>query len=202
MPILFIGFIIICLTVSHAVNRNKKIENSANDDFWDREQQGNFVRKQSTDDLNRIVLPDNLPYEDNCDDDLAPVMKKINELKSKEIINLTGITNTDLKLKYGLPNLEYLTECDGHFTYLSVALNKWSEYLLSHNRISDAVKVLEFAVDCRVDISNIYISLANIYIEQGTPDKVNTLIDISSKLNSLTGTLTQNKLKNMLNNTQ
>lgn len=201
MPILFIGFIIICLTVSHAVNRNKKIENSVNDNFWEREQQGNFVRKQSTDDLKRIVLPDSLPYEDNCDDDLAPIMKKINELKSKEIINLTGITNTDLKLQYGLPNLEYLTECDGHFTNLSVLLNKWSEYLLSHNRTDDAVSVLEFAVDCRVDISNIYVSLAKIYIEQGTPDKVDTLIDISSKLNSLTGTLTPNKLKSLLENT-
>ena len=202
MPILFLGFIIICITVSHTVNRNKKIENSSNNDFWEREQQGNFVRKQPTDDLKRIHLKDDLPYESDCDETLAPIMNKINQLRDKEIINLTGITNTDLKLKYGLPNLDYLMECDGNFTNLSVYLNKWSEYLIANNRIDDAVKVLEFAVECSVDISNIYISLANIYIERGEVNKVHDLIDISSKLNSLTGSLTPGKLTNMLNSLQ
>lgn len=200
MPILFLGFIIICITVSHAVSRNKKLENASNDDFWEREQQGNFVRKQSTDDLTRIVLRDDLPFENDCDEELLPIMNKLNQLKDKEIINLTGITNTELKLKYGLPNLEYLTECDGHFTNLSVYLNQWGEYLIAHNRIDDAVKVLEFAVECRVDISNIYINLANIYIERGETNKVNNLIHISEKLNSLTGSLVPGKLSKLLEN--
>ena len=200
MPILFIGFIIICFAVSHAINRSKKLENKINEDFWEREQQGNFVRKQPTDDLVRITLSPNLPYEDNCDDELKPIMRKINELKTKDIINLTGITNTELQLTYGLPNLDYLMECDGNFTNLSVCLNSWSEYLLSHNREADALKVLEFAVECRVDVGNIYTSLAKIYVANNQPDKVKTLIDICSSLNSITSELTCNKLREILDN--
>ena len=87
-----------------------------------------------------------------------------------------------------------------HFTNLSVYLNQWGEYLIAHNRIDDAVKVLEFAVECRVDISNIYINLANIYIERGETNKVNNLIHISEKLNSLTSSLVPGKLSKLLEN--
>lgn len=196
MPLLlFIGFIIICITISHAVSRNSKLENANNDDFWEREQKGNFVRKQPTDDLSRIVLDDNLPYETDCDEELSPIMSKINDLKDKEIINLTGITNTELKLRYGLPNLDYLIECDGNFTNLAVYLDKWGEYLISHNRTDDAIKVLEFAVDCNVDIGNIYMNLAKIYTSSNQSHKVASLIAKCEKLNSLTGNLTANKLR-------
>ena len=196
MPLLlFVGFIIICITISHAVSHNSKIENATSDDFWKREQDGNFVRKQPTDDLIRIVLDDSLPYETDCDEELAPIMSKINSLKEKEIINLTGITNTELKLRYGLPNLDYLTECDGNFTNLAIYLDKWSEYLISHNRTKDALTVLEFAVDCGVDIGNIYINLANIYISQNQSHKIKSLIQKCETLNSLTGKLTANKLR-------
>ncbi len=199
MPLLlFIGFIIICLTVSHTVNHTKKLEDTANDAFWEKEQKGNFVRAQSTEDLVRITLPDDLPYEEDCDEELAPIMKKIIPLKEAEIINLTGITNTDLKLKYGLPNLEYLMECDGNFTNMVVYLNKWADYLISHLRIDDAVKVLEFAVSCHADVGNIYINLAKIYIDRNEASKVNHLIEVCSSLNSLSSNLTVDKLKALL----
>lgn len=196
MPLLlFIGFIIICITISYTISHNSKLENATSDDFWEREQKGNFVRKQPTDDLSRIVLDDTLPYETDCDEDLAPIMSKINSLREKEIINLTGITNTELKLRYGLPNLDYLTECDGNFTNLAVYLDKWSEYLISHNRNEDALKVLEFAAECNVDIGNIYMNLAKIYTSNNQTYKIDSLITKCESLNSLTGTLTANKLR-------
>ena len=112
------------------------------------------------------------------------IQSDIRKLQEKDIINFTGYTNTDLKLMYGAGNINYLSECDNNFTKLSVALNKWATGLYKQNQLNDAKKILEYAVSIDVDITNIYILLANIYISENKPAKINHLIRKASKLNS------------------
>ena len=55
----------------------------------------------------------------------------IEALKEKKILNLSGFTNTDLKLEYGVGNLTELTDYDNNYVTLSRSLHlgRGSSYL-------------------------------------------------------------------------
>ena len=107
-------------------------------------------------------------------------------LKEKKILNLTGISNTDLKLKYGPANLPELTQYDQNFTLLARTLNTWGQRLheLSYNE--EAVAVLSFAVSIKSDIRATWQLLAQLYAESGSTAKIQEMKLSAASLNSLT----------------
>ena len=119
------------------------------------------------------------------DDVLKHDEEEILKLKNKKIANFTGISNTDLKLTYGAPNLTLLTEYDQNFTALVKGLDTWGAHLIEHKRYSEARKVLEFAVECRTDLKSTYTMLADMYAENFEFDKLDHLSEVAGELNSL-----------------
>ena len=107
------------------------------------------------------------------------------ELAEKPIVNLTGISNTDLKLTYGAANLESLSSYDENFTDLARTLLAWAERFHELGLNDDAIAVLEFGVDCKTDIYNHYMLLGKLYVESDQKHKIPDLINIAKKLNSL-----------------
>ena len=110
--------------------------------------------------------------------------RTLRELADSPIVNFTGISNTDLKLQYGAPNIELLSRYDQSYTTLVRTLQDWSEVLFENGYINEACTVLEFAVSTRTDISATYKLLINIYKQNNTPEKINNLIPIAKNLNS------------------
>lgn len=164
--------------------------------FWDKERQANSTRKVDISDLNYIKIPlDLLPFTETKDEELLSIQKKVKDLSQQQILNLTGISNTDLKLNYGTANITFLSDCDVNYTHLVQAIYKWGEYLYNHNQISDAIKVLEFGVECKTDISKNYILLATIYKEIGTLEKIDDLALIVESLQTLMKDSILNSLK-------
>lgn len=156
------------------------------DKFWDREALSNSTRKKSLDDLSYIVIPLNtLPYLNTADSKLSQYQELIKDFTEKKIVNLTGFTNTDLKLIYGAPNLPLLTTYDQNFTDLVRLLYTWGERLSALGFTTEAITVLEFGAQCHTDISGHYKLLANIYKKEGHPEKIQNLISIAEDLNSL-----------------
>ena len=102
------------------MRRSRKSIDSELKEFWDRELQANSVRKQPLTDI-QYVEPDfsMLPFDEApSDDSIKDYQDKLLALKDKKIVNLAGVSNTDLKLKYGVANLEYLSSCDNNFIEL------------------------------------------------------------------------------------
>ena len=87
----------------------------------------------------------------------------ITGLKDKKILNLTGISNTELKLSYGAANLTELTEYDDNFTTLIKAIASLGHALIDNNDTADALSFLEYGISIGSDISSNYIDLAIIY---------------------------------------
>jgi hypothetical protein len=106
-------------------------------------------------------------------------------MSSETIVNLTGYTNTDLKLEYGTANITVLSEYDLHYTNLVTLLQKIAELLHQDGEDLLAIKVLEFAVDTGTDVSKSYYLLASLYKEVGETDKIDTLIEKAGNLKSL-----------------
>lgn len=155
--------------------------------FWSREHKANSTRKSDISGLDYIKIPvEQLPFMETSEEELLSLQNTILKLSQMQILNLTGISNTDLKLQYGVANITFLSDCDSRFTQLVQVIYKWGEYLYRHNNISEAVKVLEFGIECRTDISKNYILLATIYKEMGVTKKIDELIATAETLLSLT----------------
>lgn len=160
--------------------RNKKA-------YFDLEAKANNTRKQPLDNLEYIKIPyDELPTT-ICNEDsvICECLSDLNDLMKDDIVNFTGLTNTDLKLQYGPANLPYLQKCDMCYTHLVRVLNDWATQLYKLDYHSEALTVLEYAIKIKADISNIYFLAADIYIENGTPDKIDNLFITASELNSV-----------------
>lgn len=199
MPIIFCLLIIFCFWLSHQMHKNDEQSAKQSKEFWELEQKANFTRKQSTDDLVRITLPDTLIFHpDSTNTELVAIEDKIKDTCSHEIINLTGISNTELKLKYGLANLDYLSECDGYFTRLVCQLKEWSELLYKQNLINDCCNVLDFAISINADVTDIYLLRAKIYLADNDSDGVRHLIECAARLNTIRKNSIMDKLSQLL----
>lgn len=181
-------FIVMIFIIGYALQRNnatRKYEKNSHD-FWEKESLANSTRKKSLDGLTLITIPlEELPFSDSQDDTLKECEDIIRILASKDIINLTGISNTDLKLTYGAPNFPYLSSCDQNFTDLVRTLNQWAKRLLELNQTEAAQKVLEFAIECKSDVSTTYQMLSSIYAQQHESEKIQSLMETAETLNTL-----------------
>ena len=92
------------------------------------------------------------------------------------MLNLSAYSNTDLKEKYCVVNLEELSNCDQNYLYFIRALSNWGRYLYEHDDPDRAQKVMELSLRIGSDISHVYTILAQIYLQQGKEEKVDELI--------------------------
>lgn len=191
----FASFIILCLVVRHAINRNNKLHLNSESAFWARENSANEVRKQSLEDLNYISFsfapfsPDQLL--DNAslavlmeNPRISEITERLIALENSKIVNLNYITNTELKSTYGVANLALLTEYDQNYTDLITLLQEYASILAENGFIVAAQTVLETAIFIGTDISSSYSLAASIYREQGLTGKISELITQAEKLNS------------------
>lgn len=181
IPVFTICMVIFIVVLKINLNKNSHTQQNIEEQFWEREHQANFTRKQDISNLNYITIPlDKFPLTLNTDEEQA-----LQDLANKRILNLTGISNTDLKLQYGVSNLELLTEYDNNFTLLVNALRTYAKELMDAGLEVDARNVLEFAVSIRADSKHIYLMLANLYRSSNESDKISNLIASAEKLNSI-----------------
>ncbi|MDF2472835.1 MAG: hypothetical protein K0R21_617 [Anaerocolumna sp.] len=187
IPLIFISIVMLSLLLSLYISRSGQKSKMDSRAFWEKESRSNSTRKADISNLDYIKISlSRLPLVDTTDDELHNIQEAIRELAEKPILNLTGISNTDLKLKYGAANMTFLSECDSNYTLLVRSLYKWASYLNEHNLKKEAVSVLEYAVECKTDISKNYILLAALYKEIGEDEKINDLLLTVMTLQSLT----------------
>ncbi|MDE5697907.1 MAG: hypothetical protein K2I96_10945 [Lachnospiraceae bacterium] len=185
--IIIASFPIICILFSYALRNAKRKEQDIDREFWDREQRANFTRKKSIDNLDYITIPEELLTMKPAimTEELQSYLDELNGLSSSKIVNLTGYTNTDLKLEYGTANITILSDYDFHYTKLVTLLQKIAELL--HDNLEDelTIRVLEFAVSTGTDVSKSYYLLAELYQQMNTPEKIEHLIAQAQNINSL-----------------
>lgn len=198
--IIFSSTLIFCVVLFFNLQRSKKKEADADAEFWARERKANFTRKKSLDGLNYVTIPDEILHmQPSCaTEEIKACLKDLNDLSAYTIVNLTGYSNTDLKLEYGTANINILSDYDFHYTNLVTLLQKLAELLHENNADPEAVHVLEFAVSTHTDVSKSYYLLAELYHSQGTPEKIKDLIQEAQELRSLSKNNILQTLQNLL----
>lgn len=185
----FASFILFSCIVSLAIKRNSRSDAKKQQEFWDREQQADKVRRKPLDDLDYVSLPlDTLPITVMDQDTIVKdCLDTLSALADEKIVNFAGITNTDLKLTYGTANITVLSQYDQNFTLLVQTLQKWAKTLHQAGYISEARQVLEYAVSIHSDAGTSYRLLATIYDRDGEQEKVAALYHAALALTSPSG---------------
>lgn len=167
MKLLFPFFAVACMLFSSLLRKSANTREKNREAFWEKEQEANNTRKQNIDNLDYITIPfEKLPLIDNPSEKIASCQKQILLLKGQRILNLGGISNTDLKLAYGAANLTALSEYDENYTLMVTTFAKWADALLEEHLDSKALLLLETAVDIGCDSGAVYTRLAQIYADK------------------------------------
>ncbi len=189
---LFPSVVILMLVIKHNIEKAGTGNESMHALLAD-ETKANATRKQDVSSLPYISLGQaSLPFgklKPTCDNEL-----KLMSLMDRQILNLTGITNTELKKMYGPANLDFLSQCDENFTTLIRCLNGFAQSLYDAGMTSDAKAVLEYSVKIGSDIRGTYRLLATIYSEEG--DRT-ALQDLKKRADHLTGLSSKSIVKDI-----
>lgn len=185
--IILASFLVITCVANIYIRKNKNTDKEALARFWDKERRSNSVRKKSLEDLAYLTIPSDILSMQPLNPAAQTIsyIEELQSLSSEKIVNLTGISNTDLKLTYGTANITALSEYDFHYTHMVTVLQKLAESLLAADDKALAVRVLEFAVSTGTDVSQTYYLLADLYREEGSPEKIRTLIQTAQGLHTL-----------------
>lgn len=180
------SFIVLIITITLASKQAEKKRRKKDQEFWEREQKANFVRKKSLDDLEYIAIPfDSFPMNTAADDEIiASCHRDLEGLRDEKIVNFTGFSNTDLKLEYGTTNITPLSQYDQNYTLFVRTLQTWGKRLYDLGHHDEALTVLEYAIATRTDISSTYYLVASIYHDKGQDDKIKHLLLVAETLQS------------------
>ncbi|MGN0168368.1 MAG: hypothetical protein ACI4AB_10025 [Acetatifactor sp.] len=180
------SFIAFSVVLSICIKRQTKQAREKEQNFWAREARANSVRRKSLDGLDYIKIPlETFPTHIlQNDSTVQECISTLEALTSQKIVNLTGYTNTDLKLEYGTANITLLSEYDQNYTVLVRTLQKWADILLETGYVEEATVLMEFAVSTGTDISRTYYELAGYWASQGDTSQVERLITMAGNLRS------------------
>ena len=189
LPILTI-FIVFLVVLTYHIKKSDAAQAKVQDEFWEKERKSNAVRKQDISKLEYITIPlEKIPHHLNTE-----VEKAFFALAEKTMLNLTGISNTDLKLTYGTANLALLSEYDANFTDMVSLLPEYTQELLNAGEEDTARMLLEFAITCKADSAKIYSQLVSIYRNNGESQKLDWLRETSKNLPQYTRMAVQKEL--------
>ncbi len=184
-PILpfFLIFLVVIAVRLKALDADQKKQE---DDFWAKERQANITPAKDISNLRYITIPmEKFPLNFSDDEKVLEIENELKELSTHKLLNLIGKSNTDLKLEYGVPNFELMSQIGDDFDRVCVLLNSYAKELYAVGRIDDVITVLEFAVGVGTDISESYTLLASCYEEYGMEQKLGFLRQTVQKSNLL-----------------
>ena len=177
--------IIIGMLILYECKKHSRKSDSAKASFWAREARANTVRRKDISNLNYINIPDSVIPSDISDDEINEYRTTLLNLQARKILNLSGLTNTDLKEKYGVANLSALSEYDENYITLVNIIARCGARLIEIGNCSLAAVILEYGISIGTDVSRNYYMLAELYRKDNNITGINSLIESADKLDSI-----------------
>lgn len=169
-------FLIFLIWLTIMIHRSNAKIDAQEEKFWENERIANSTPAKDISNLRYITIPiEKFPLNFSNDPDVLDTESKLKELSQKQLLNLTGKTNTELKMEYGVPNFEKLSQMGNDFDEATILLNHYCKALVEAERYEDAIAILEFAVGIGTDISESYTLLSQCYKVQNNSTKLELL---------------------------
>lgn len=185
--------------LNHNIKRNRVNNKETVRDYLKREEEANSVRKKDISNLPYIKVPlDNLPIDITLNDEkkqsqIEKYRKQIDYLADKTMLNLIGISNTELKEQYGVANLDKLITYDQNYSRMFSNL-QWYAAEIYDEYPAEAAKIMKYMVDTGTDIIGTYELLGNYYANVNDAESFNALFDKIPDKSSVSGKTIVRKL--------
>ena len=119
-------------------------------------------------------------------EDAAAAAEAVNKKSSRPMIKFDkSMTNNEIKLMFGVANLEEVAVMEENYTDFIRAMIRWAEILFSRGEYIDAGAVLLETVRLKSDFSKSYTLLADVYIKTEDHAGFTALYDRASEENFL-----------------
>lgn len=200
MKIIVLPSIMVLIWVlHHNIKKNHCSDKEALSSFLEKEDKANASRKKDISNLDYIQVPlDSFPFDITLNDEKKQIKileykKQIYKLSESKMLNLIGISNTELKEKYGVANLELLTTYDMNYANYLRNLQLFAECIYEEYP-EKAVSILEYCISIGTDISGTYDLLGHYYVEHNAKEKLENLYNLIPVKDSISGKVIINKL--------
>ena len=198
------SIVLMGLIINNAIRRSNARSRKINEEFWQRERESYRAPARSIKNLDYVRFPENLPVHISIDDpSIKEYQKTLENLTKEEVLNLSGISNTDIRLSYGNKNMEELSRADQRYLTLCRTLDRLSEAYLEKGFKDESRMLLEFALSAGSDISACWIRLGHIYLENEEREALFSLIEKAECLDKNTHSRSEilkslNELKSLM----
>lgn len=195
-------FLIFAWVLHHNIKKNSGHVEQSITDYLAKESEANTSRRRDISGLPYITVPlDTLPFDITLKDEkkqlqIAEYIKEIKNLSNKKMLNLIGISNTELKASYGPANLEVLSLYDQTYAKYIRTLQLFADCIYEEYP-EKAVSVLEYCISIGTDISATYDLLGRHYLKHNNISQFETLYEHIPDKESLSGKNTISKLDSL-----
>lgn len=154
------GLLIMGMTTKRMIL--KKGTHKESENYWTREHAATFARKKELpDDL--FIPIDFSVYPSVQDESCQQQYAKILLFKERPLVNLKGISNVELKERFGTMQLEKLSFYEQNFIEYMNTSCAYGKLLFEKGYLPEAQKVLEYIISLGCDLSQCYLTLTAIY---------------------------------------
>lgn len=177
LPILTLMFIFVLFLAFRYRSTSRKMTESE-DAFYRREIEANSTVRTDIDlnSLDYLTIPmDKFPSDSKGNMEMSKALDELNALKDKRILNLTKMSNTDLKLEYGRNHLDEMQAIGENYVQLSILIVTIAEILYEAGEYNDAARILEYGIVTKTDINKNYMLLADCYNMLGSTRQLTEL---------------------------
>lgn len=177
IPSIFICFLIFSAWLFYERRKSERKQERISQEFWDREEEANHTKNKDISDL-PMYCPDaeQIPMPETDDENITYYQGKVRESVSKPMMNLSGFTNTDLKLAYGTGNFNTLSEYDTNFNAFLMDMSNLGKAYFTAGRLEEAAAVYQLCLASGLKKSTDYQALARVYVAMGRAGKITDLI--------------------------
>lgn len=195
---------ILVAVLNHNINKSKNDSAKVTvASYLKREENANSVRKKDISDLPYIQVPlETLPIDITLKDEkkqskIEKYRKEIDYLSDKQMLNLIGISNTELKERYGVANLDKLMAYDQNYGKMFSNL-QWYSAEIFDEFPKEAVLIMEYMVQTGTDIISTYDFLGKYYVKNNDRASFDMLFSKIPDQNSVSGKTIVSKLNQIL----
>ena len=171
---IFTSIILFVIILQINLRRSNKKEALMEKEYWDRERAAFKAPLKDISNLDYIKMPENLPLDFPCKiqtHKVVELQKRIRALSKHRIINLYGMSNTDIRLTYGALNFEILSMADTRYLIFIRSLSELADIYFADGHVDEARTLLEYAISIDSDVKNTYVLLTKIYKAAGEDSK-------------------------------
>ncbi|MBR1866194.1 MAG: hypothetical protein IJ801_06775 [Lachnospiraceae bacterium] len=200
--ILLPSIMVLVWVLNHNIRKNNGSDSDNIHSYLTREDRANAIRRKDISELPYIQVPiDMFPFHITLNDEkkqtkIAEYEKIIRTLSGQRMLNLIGVSNTELKEQYGPANLEILTVYDQNYSRYLRTLQLFAECIYEEYP-ADAISILEYCISIGTDISGTYELLGRYYLARDDSEHFLALYDRIPVKDSISGKVIQNKLNQM-----